>query len=81
MHSKEIGTSCNTPVFSSRLIILWVLQRRAREVPRHVRVKPTGAAELNAKSVCVGFEDQGCAPARRKCVLYCERRMVWIGMR
>jgi len=74
-----MGTSCNTPVFSSRVVIPWGLQRRTSELD--VCVKPTGEAELSANMVCGGFEDQGWAPVRRKCVLYCERRMVWMGIR
>ena len=65
-------------MFNSSWVILWGLQRRTRECD--VRVKPTGAAELSANMVCGGFEDQGWAPVRRKWVLYCERRMVWMGI-
>jgi len=80
---RRSGTSCKTPVFSSRLVMLWVLQRRVSEVPvvRHVRIIPTGAAELRQKMVSLGSEVQACEPIRRKCVLCWERRMVWTGMR
>jgi hypothetical protein len=69
------GTSCKTLVFSSKLVMLWVLQRRVSEA-RHVRTSPTETAELNEKMVLLGSEVQTCEPSRRKCVLCCERRIV-----